>query len=71
MIDLACTTFYLTAAGSISLWITHVVEDSNSKAVSCLQQRNEEVMQEVSGQRRILNPCIREAIPSAPSGCRD
>lgn len=54
MIDLACTAFYLTATGSIALWIRHVAGESISKAVSCLQQWNEEAMQEVSVQRLIF-----------------
>ena len=54
MIDLACAAFYLTATGSISLWIRRVAGESNSKTVSCLQQGNEEAMQQVSVQSLVF-----------------
>lgn len=71
MIDLACTAFYLTATGSIALWIRHVAGESISKAVSCLQQWNEEAMQEVSVQRLIFQSLYEGNCSLQRYHCRD
>lgn len=71
MIDLACTAFCLTATGSISLWIRHVAGESNSETVSCLQQRKEEVMQQVSVQRLIFQSPYEGSLSLQSYHCRD
>lgn len=71
MIDLACTAFYLTATGSIALWIRHVAGESISKTVSRLQQWNEEAMQEVSVQRLIFQSLYEGNCSLQSHHCRD